>query len=552
MFSGVIPSVSIAAPPYPGLQPASNYSDATVNDTPSPSGSSNTSSPPYTRKLFQHCASDENMQNLAYDASQGNMSDGGYESATSPYSSTNTASPLQNLDLLHDTESSQAIIQGDNTFLGVGYSCSPPVSVGNSDLQASNAATSRDNLNSDGMGMDILDLDELLKSFNQENLGNMDFPLSTISNIANSNTGPLMSSPEPSSVYSASPERPDSRSSTNDRPFLRQLLNMPENDIPKTPITVKEFSFHANSPGDSIKSCFSPHSDISDSDSQQSGYATVNANRNTNNMKNTEVKDENMDGYTKMDLSDVPQDISDELALNFLDNMTDGQVLSDLGSDILMDTGDDSDFSKFVSSILTQTDTPQTQYSIAPSKAGTLGGTNNKTQSKSQFPKVVTQSAHGKQTGNQFCVPVAPKKMGAQSVSKQGHIGTSNNSTVNSLHVDHGYHQTKGNKNQFLKIRSPTAGPSSRVNGQMNGNISRPPYIAQRNCRLQTRETMSQLERQLRGWGRDASTPDHGSNRNNGQPRPFLEQLLTGELTKDRYIEMERERCRYMKSVYQS
>ena len=545
-----MPAVSMAAPAYPGLQPASNYSDAAVSDIPSPSGSSNTSSPPYTRKLFRHCASDENMQNLAYDTSQGNISDGGYESATSPYSSTNTASPLQNLDLLQDAEGSQSLIQGDNTFLGVGYSCSPPVSVGNSDLAQSNAAPSRDNLNADGIGMDMLDLDELLKSFNQENIcGNIEFPLSTISSIANSNTGSLMSSPEPTSVYSASPERPDSRSSTNDRPFLRQLLNMPENDIPKTPIMVKEFPFHANSPGDSIKSCFSPHSDISDSDSQQSGYATVN--RNTNNMKSNAVKGENLEGYSKMDLSDVPQDIPDELALNFLENMTDVHDLSDLGSDILMDTGDDSDFSKFVSSILTQADIPQTQYSTAPSKSGTVSGNNNKTQSKSQFPKVVTQSAHGKQTGNQFCVPVAPKKLGAQSVSKQGHIGTSNNLTVNSLHVDHGYHQTKGNKNQFLKLRSPTAGPSSRVNGQMNGNISRPPYLAQRNCRLQTRDTMSQLEKQLRGWGRDASTPDHGSNRN-GQPRPFLEQLLTGELTKDRYIEMERERCRYMKSVYQS
>lgn len=544
---GIVPAVSMAAPAYHSLQPESNYSDAAANDVPSPSGSSNTSSPPYTRKLFPHCASDENMQHLAYDASQGNVSDGGYESATSPYSSTNTASPLQNLDLLQDAESTQSLIQGDNTFLGVGYSCSPPVSVGNSDLAQAHAAPLRDNMNADGIGMDMLDLDELLKSFNPEHLcGNIEFPLSTVSTIANSNTGPLMSSPEPMSVYSPSPERPDSRSSTNDRPFLRQLLNMPENDIPKTPIMVKEFSFHANSPGDSIKSCFSPHSDISDSDSQHSGYATVN--RNINNMKSNVMKDENLEGYSKMDLSDAQQDIPDDLPLNILENMTGGEELSDLGNEILMD----SDFSKIVSSILTQTDTPQTQYSTAPSKSGTVSGSNNnKTQSKSQFPKVVTQSAHGKQTGNQFCVPVAPKKLGAQSIPKQGHIGTSNNSTVNSLHVDHGYHQTKGNKHQFLKLRSPTGGPSSRVNGQMNGNISRPPYLAQRNCRLQTKDTMTQLEKQLRGWGRDASTPDYGSNRN-GQPRPFLEQLLTGELTKDRYIEMERERCRYMKSVYQS
>ena len=491
------------------------------------------------------------MQNLAFETSQGNLSDGGYESATSPYSSTNTASPLQNMDLLHDAESSQSIIQGDNTFLGMAYSSSPPVSVGNSDLSQSNAASSRDNLNTDGLGMDMLD--ELLKSFNPENgCGNMEFPLSTISNIANSNTGPLMSSPEPISVYSSSPERPDSRS--NDRPFLRQLLNMPENDIPKTPVMVKEFSVHANSPADSAKSCFSPHSDVYDSDSQQSGYTPMNSNRNTNNMKNNVVKGsssgDSMEGYSKMDMSDVPQDISD-FALNFLENITDGEALSDLGSDILMDTADDSEFSKIVSSILTQTDTPQAQYSTAPNKSGTVSG-NNKAQTKSQFPKVVvTQSAQGKQTGNQFCVPVAPKKLGSQSVPKPGHFGLSNSSTVTSLHVDHGYHQTKGNKNQFLKLRSPTASPSSRVNGQMSGNNSRPPYLAQRTCRGQTRETMSQLEKQLRGWGRDASTPDHGSNRN-GQPRPFLEQLLTGELTKDRYIEMERERCRYMKGVYQS
>lgn len=498
--------------------------------------SSGSSSPPYTLKLYRSGPSDENGQNAVYDASQGNLSDGGYESATSPYSSTNTASPLQNVEFLQDVESSQSIIQGDNSFLGIGYSCSPPVSMGNPEVSQSNIVSSRGNLTTDGMDM----LDELLKSINQETgSGNTDFPLSTVSSIANTNTGPLMSTTEPMSVYSPSPERPDSRS--NDRPFLRSLLNMPENDIPKTPIMMTEFSFHTNSPAESGKSGFSPQSDTYDSDSQHSGYLQISSGKNVNNMKQTPNSDDSLPGYQKMELSDVPQDIND-LAINFLDDMSDDHDLSDLGSDILMDTGDDSDFSKHASSILTRTEAEQSQYATGD-KHGTIDKS-IKTQSKSSFPTVVNQSAPGKQTGNRFSVPVAPKKLGAQSVVKPAQQSSGNNSSFTSLHVDHGYHQTKGTKNQLSKMRSPhVAGPSSRVNGQMSLNNSRPPYQTQRTCRGQSRETscMSQLERQLRGC----------SSVRNGRPT-CLEQLLTGELTEDRYIAMERERCRYMNGVNHS
>lgn len=538
--TGVIPAVSMATQGYPNIQP----SPANYSNTPSPSCSSNTSSPPYSRKLYPNGQCDDSAQNIAYDTSQGNLSDGGYESATSPYSTTNTASPLQNVELLQDTESSHSIIQGDNTFLGMGYSSSPPVSVGNPEVSRANVPFSRDPLNTDNLGMDMLD--ELLKSFNQDN-GSMDFPFSTVGNIASSNTGPTMSTAEPMSVFSPSPERPDSRS--NDRPFLRSLLNMPENDIPKTPIMVKEFSFHnsVDSPSAELSSNgFSPRSDMYDSDSQQSGYTPLNPNRNLTNGKNIANKNiasenrDSMEGYQKMEISDVPHDISD-IALNFLENLADGQTLSDLGSDILMDTGDDSDFSKFVSSILTQADTTQPQYATS-NMANKSGIT--KTHSK-QFPKVVmSQSAQGKQTGSRFSVPVAPRtKLGAQSAPKQPQYNSSNNASFTSLHVDHGYHQTKGTKNQFSKMRSPNGtGPSSRVNGQMNGNSLRVLYQGPKTCRGQSNNTMSQLEKQLRGMGRDATTPDHGSSVRSGQPKPFLEQLLTGELTKDKYIEMEKER----------
>ena len=539
----MLPEVSIATQTFPGLQ----ASPGGYSNTSSPSSSS-TPSPPYSRKTYVHTHSGENAQNVAYEMSQGNLSDGGYESATSPYSSTNTASPMQNVDLLQD-ESSHSIIQGDNTFLGVGYANSPPVSVGtNPDISRVTTIYSRDNLHSEGLGIDMLD--ELLKSICQEG-GNIDYPSQTVNNISTNNTGSLINNGDSVGGFSQSPERPDSRS--NDRPFLRSLLNMPENDIPKTPITVKDFSYHTgvDSPSTDSTIGFSPKSEVYDSDGQLGGYNPITStNRNMTGLKSNVSKGmaddiiTNQD-YQKMEISDVPPDISD-IALNYLETLTEGQTLSDLGSDILMDTGDDSDLTKFVSSILTQPDPTPPQY--AASNAATKSGHNgvNKMQTKSQFPKVVvTQSGQGRQTGSQFSVPCAPKnKQGAQSATKQSQYGFSNNSCFTSLHVDHGYHQTKATKNQFSKMRS------LNTSGQNTAYNSRPPYHGQKSCRTQSKDTMSQLEKQLRGWGRDCSTQDYGgSSARNGQPKSFLEQFLTGELTKDRYIEMEKERCRIMKDV---
>ena len=520
---------------FPNLQ----VSPGSYSNDSSPSGS-NASSPPYSRKVYVNAHGGKNSQNIAFEPSQGNLSDGGYESATSPYSSTNTTSPIQNIELLQE-ESTHSVIQGDNTFLGVGYSSSPPVSISNPEISGTNTVYSRDTLQAEGLGIDVLD--ELLQSICQET-GNIDYSSSIVNNIINNNNkGHPINNTDSSGVYIQSPERPDSRS--NDRPFLRSLLNMPENDIPKTPV-----SFHAgvDSPSADSNSPFSPRSDVYDSDGQHSGFSPMTTNSNNTNVQSSASKsmlnnDTPNQDYMKMEITDVPQDISD-FALNYLETLTEGQTLSDLGSDILMDTGDESDFSKFVSSILTQPDTapPQCAASGSASKLGHVSV--NKMQTKSQFPKVVNQSGQGKQTGSLFSVPCAPKsnKQGAQSTTKQSQYGLHNNSRFTSLHVDHGYHQTKVTKNQFSKMRSPN------VSGQ-NFN-SRPPYQGQKSCRVQSRDTMSQLEKQLRGWGRDSCTQDSCGSSRNGQPKSFLEQFLTGELTKDRYIEMEKERCRYMKDSH--
>lgn len=481
-------------------------------------------------------------QSTGASCSSSHSEDGGYESASSPYNATyfspQMMSPTCNYDnssdrgFTSDITNPQGFIQGQNCLFGGRCGPSEIVTPSSSMMQGDN---SMDILSDTNAELPNPVLDEILLSLNQassDNLGvNMALVYSTMESLTSQTPASVSTNVKSPTVNTTEYMKPVAkpisqpvsqlRNIKTDSSLLRSFLTMPQEAIPRQ---------LCNKIGE--KSGAVPKRGTVVGQGRMGKQLNTSAPNSTNlNQKSSNVAssdysssfdnengDIGMDGSEQIE-ADILNDIQ-EFALQYLNDFTDAQaqaLIADLQSeggiqsDTFMDTTENDLTKEFVSSLENQ--------NSSVSSGSECGNFNN--QVGSSIPFTMCKNS---------CYPFGTD-LKCNNVPKSNlnkfNGNTSNCCPGNAAH-DHVYHQSM----------NMLTGPSRPTKCQKLPNNYSPFNrfnVAQdrMTCPNQTQTSehcMSELERHLRN--KLCSNSD----------TPFLQQLLTGELTNDMYMRMERER----------
>ena len=355
-------------------------------------------------------------------------------------------------------------------------------------------------------------------------------------------------SPHPAGNQQLSPRSALAKSNS----FLRDALTMPEKELNN----ISKFSngskrcqkrgFHSTNPNSfSVKQLQSAQNQ-----NQTPKFAGRSSDTGNNNMFNVEssvrrrsptescqsVKGGEAEGLdVQASFPGIPDDISD-FAMQYLDNLMDTQaqsVINELQGDNFMDT------------------MSQGAFLGSSSPCGLPGDMgSNPSSSSEQF----TSPYSGSQCQGGFQSPSMCEDGQRQSVNVNDSYLKLNGSLpgdgVSLNSQDHPYHQSLGrglnpsqhNNSPHSRSRSQKI-PDPSVSNFYSTGVT--PGFSSATTQTQTSEyCMSELEKHLRN--RQAAHAAAMQNGTSGSlstsPKPFLQQLLTGELTKDMYMKMERKR----------
>lgn len=454
-------------------------------------------------------------------------SDPGYESANSPYSghySPQIVSPSQ-------VNFGSGFVQGQGCQLPA-YS------------PASNMSANQFETESNEVDQADKVLDTLLKNFTSEDnmngVLNIAAIFSTIQSLTSQTEPPLstfVQSPGQSDKFAPSQQAPlmapKKRTEQKSTSVLRNILTMPEKDLPKDlpsfglkfnkiETCSKQGSHSVNEAGQPGK--FSAQKVDSPSERHSIGNGWGGASIvNGGDGSGTCPVEEDCDD--PLGLSGIPDEISD-FAMQYLSDVMDTQadsVISQLQNcdDSFMDTSDSNILTKvFLNSLESHCTPSLSQTSTDDSYNSASGVVNGNIPVSECHSPMSTDSQYGCMTP------------GSNGSLYPGHSG---NGLAGSSSHDHVYHQSVNRANSQNRSRSQKI-PDSGMSGlyrQQNRNCRN------NSCQTQTSEyCLSELERHLRNKRAEAS----GESSLSTSPKPFLEQLLTGELTKDMYMKMERAR----------
>ncbi|XP_052766703.1 hypoxia-inducible factor 1-alpha-like isoform X2 [Mya arenaria] len=235
----------------------------------------------------------------------------------------------------------------------------------------------------------------------------------------------------------------------------------------------------------------------------------------------------------------IPDDISD-FAMQYLDGVIDtqaqaviGEIQTGVAEDSFMDTSDDPFLAKeLINSLETQCGPSQSGLgNVLCNSAKVNLNFSSSSQCRSQFPDSAGVSCMN--TQRQFMED--PLMNETHSTGANGLLG-------NSSH-DHLYHQNVSSGNSLSRSRSQKI-PESPMSSFFRQNNDM--EYSSASAQTQTSEyCLSELEKHLRNRRSEACRNQNQADSTavlSTSPKPFLQQLLTGELTKDMYMRMERKR----------
>lgn len=473
-------------------------------------------------------------------------SDLGYESANSPYSG---------------HYSPQIVSPGQSNF-GSGYAqgqgCQATAAFG------SNPNMARSTFQNERSEVDQADkvLDTLLKNFTSDDNMNGDLNIaaifSTIQSLTSQTDSPLstfVQSPGQSNKFmptqQVSSRAPQKRPEQKSNSVLRNILTMPEKDLPKD-LPTFGLKFNNNSKDSSKQGS---HSGSQACSGQQINFSAQKASAceaEKNAWGEASLRDtagaslrdgagasacpqQSDNDVDPLGLPLIPDDISD-FAMQYLDEVMDSQaesVMNQLQSvdDTFMDTSDSDVLTKVLINSLESHCSPSISPAVENETFNSVSaGINGNIPVSECHSPMSTDSNYGCST---------PRSNGSYF---PGHTAAPSDNLAGGSSHDHVYHQSLNRANGQHRSRSqkiPENGMTGCYRQIRNGRT-----ISSNSCQTQTSEyCLSELERHLRNKrGENSGGNSSGESSLSTSPKPFLEQLLTGELTKDMYIKMERER----------
>ena len=467
--------------------------------------------------------------------------DGGYESASSPSSSHRSpqvVSPysadmgseraytemMSECEVALRTDGNSAIIK--NCDFGVGYPFDYE--------QMSSTEVFTEQKSSDMQDAENI-LDELLQSFNQptSNLDdNIAVVFSTIESLTQQSCQTFSSMVKSPNIVSEGKQVLGSIGSVkdnnqkSDKSVLRHILTIPEDKIPKQPVSLVQSpsncSMFANQTPSTCrenKRCVSmrntsnkPPFPIKKSGERlidsmiQKSLVDKSTERELSGQKNL------CHDQTRAQNEPLPDDISD-FALQYMEAMMNSESeaslseYTELSPDFLMDTSDNSDLTKEFST--------GTEHQCG----------SNFSNSQPKFRSMNGNALYQYSNGHNKTLKENNTKLMQQRYS----LSSYGNEPMSSH--DHGYVQ-KNSRSQR---------PSNSMK-MCNNNVGCRP-VSSSNTQSQTsNQPISELEKHLRAVDQ-ANSMAATVGKNPCGESSLLQQLLTGELSKDRYIQMEKDRC---------
>lgn len=456
----------------------------------------------------------------------------GYESGNSPYSA---------------HYSPQIVSPGQGNF-GSGFG------QGQLPVYSPNPSLASNQFNNDNSDVEQADkvLDTLLKNFTSEDSLNGDYNIaaifSTIQNLTSQTETPVstyVQSPGLSSKFTPTQASPSmasqKRTEQKSNSVLRNILTMPEKDLPNN-LPSLGLGFSNISKTCSKQGSHSSNQVCSGSQNKLSAQKLESCDGQSGDNVWGGAGLGNEAGASTCPLPDngdvdslglgIPDEISD-FAMQYLNDVMDSQADSVIAQlqddDTFMDTSDSDVLTKVLLNTLESHCTPSLAQTVGNdsynSASGVLDGNISKGECYSPTSPMSTDSQYN-------CM--SPINGG---VFLSGQSAAASNSIAGGSSHDHVYHQSVNRANSQNRSRSqkiPDNGMSNcfRQNRNCRNN----------SCQTQTSEyCLSELERHLRNK-REGQGHAAGESLLSTSPKPFLEQLLTGTLTKDMYMKMERER----------
>jgi hypothetical protein len=505
-------------------------------------------------------------QTMGASCSSSHSDDAGYESASSPYNgsyfSPQMVSPVCSYNngsdpgYTPDINNRNGLIHGQNCSLGVGYGQAVSFNQAGDMLQREQPM---DVLPDSNTEFSYPVLDEILQSLNQTTTDNLDVNMALVYSSIESLTSKTPSSiatsvmnPVETKFHQVKPvtktrsavpfQQKKQLEKRTDKPLLRSFLTMPKESIPSQPLggfiqmrnkkeeNLSSFAKEGNGP------VAKQGNTSAQTQNNQIPTCRNNINRCNGDGSISDCANGQMDNNDNeaLDFDEIP-----EYALQYLVNdFTDAQaqaLIADLQgegglqNDSFMDTSE-SDFTKdFVSSLENQS----MMANVSTESTGFNSFTGSQVCSNIPNSQCKTQCySFGNSTK---CNSTQQHNLNSRSSG----ASTGNYCEVSSGH-DHVYHQSMSrlngqNRQRFHKLPENRGGCNKLSSGQNT-------------CHSQTQTSehcMSELERHLRN--KKLTSRDMTLNRVQNvcimnSEKPFLQQLLTGELTNDMYMKMERSR----------
>lgn len=509
-------------------------------------------------------------QNMGASCSSSHSDDAGYESASSPYNgsyfSPQMVSPVCSYDsgsdrngYTPDINNRNGLIQGQNCSLGVGYGQAVTLNQNSAMMQGEHAM---DVLADSSTEFSNPVLDEILQSLNQTTSDNLDVNMALVYSSIESLTSKTPSSVATSAMspgannFQQVKQIAKTRNSMvpfqqkkqmekrTDKPLLRSFLTMPKEAIPSQPPGgfIQMHNKKDEKLSSFAKGGSGPVSKQGSTSAQIHNNPNLTCRNNANRVSGVGSFPECANGQIEnndneaLDFDEIP-----EYALQYLVNdFTDAQaqaLIADLQgegglqNDSFMDTSE-SDFTKeFVSSLENQT--------MMANSSSINGGYNSFT-----GPQVCSNIPYSQCKTQCSSFGTSTKCNSTQQHNLNSRLNESNTSAGNYSGVssghDHLYHQSVSRLNGHNRQRFHKSPENRGVCNKLSNG--------QNTCHSQTQTSehcMSELERHLRNKKLTSREVNFNGVQNAcimNSEKPFLQQLLTGELTNDMYMRMERSR----------
>ncbi|KAL4238417.1 response to hypoxia [Mactra antiquata] len=515
---------------------------------------------------------DNFSQTMGASCSSSHSDDAGYESANSPYTasylSPQTVSPACSYDssdrgYTPDITNHSVLNQGQGQTCSYGGGFMMDTINVNDGLLAGHQPM--DDSNSDYSNPV---LDEIFKSMNQPNSDNLSVNMALVFSTIES-----LTSPSPLSV-STKVKSPGSPSTSNgsksssasvsqserrtDKPLLRSFLTMPQDDIPKQPLGFLQMCKNNGQGKKSVNKNNQPIPFGMDKQMNASAQKTQNMNQMCSNMSvpratvSNTVPNNSSSGYSEtidseqLDLTAFPDEFQDFALQNLVNDITDAQaqaLIADLQNEVgdtLMDT---SEYFDTLDDTCTNTNTASGNLHNFPSN-GVGSVSSSCVSSTIPFSQCKTSMNSTTSTDRNKCptTNTIPQMKHSDPCFSNGPIYPVNSRPSKSAH-DHVYHQSLSRLNGQSRQKFNNKSPENRAqfaNNRLNGRQ------IPKMCQSQSQTSdhcKSELERHLRNRLKSRGQNCFGSHTMyNNDDKPFLQQLLTGELTNDMYIMMEKRR----------